>query len=51
METIMMGYIGFQLDTAPTQQQLDNKYNMVMYIALNSTPNIDCPWVEAVPKV
>ena len=27
------------------------KYSMVIYIGLNSTPNIDCYWVGAVPKV
>ena len=26
-------------------------YNMVIYIALNRTPNMDCYWVGAVPNV
>ena len=40
----------FTLGTAPTQKQLDNDYNMVMlYVAFNRTPNIDCDWVGAVP--
>ena len=43
--------IGFKLDTAPIQLQLDNNYNRFMYIALHRTPNIDCYWVGAVPKV
>ena len=30
------------LGTAPPQEQLDNKYIMDIYIALNRTPNIDC---------
>ena len=36
----------------PPQQQLDNNYNMdiYIYVALNRTPNIDCYWVGAVPK-
>ena len=29
---------------------LDKHFNMVIYIALNRTPNIDCYWVGAVPK-
>ena len=38
-------------DTAHTQEQLDNNYNMVIYIALNRTPNIDCYWAGAVPNL
>ena len=52
METTIMngGYIGFRLGTAPTQCQLDNIL-IWLYTALNRTPNIDCEWVGAVPKV
>ena len=39
------------VEYCPAQQQLDNKYSMVIHIALNRTPNIDCYWVGAVPKV
>ena len=35
----------------PPQKQLDNNYNMVIYIALNRPPNIGCYWVGAVPKI
>ena len=44
-------YLGFRLSTAPP---LSNSWIIIiiwLYIALNRTPNIDCYWVGAVPKV
>ena len=43
------GVIGCVLP--PTQKQLDSNYNIVTCSPLNRTPNIDCCWVGAVPKV
>ena len=43
--------LGFRLGTAPP---LGNSWIIViiwLYIALNRTPNIDCSWVGAIPKV
>ena len=42
--------LGFRLGTAPP---LSNSWLILiiwLYIALNRTPDIDCYWVEAVPK-
>ena len=39
-----MGFrvLGFKLDTAPAQQQLDHMYNIKVYTALNLTSCVDC---------
>ena len=45
-----MAHMGSNLGTAP----LSNSWIIIiiwLYIALNRTPNIDCYWVGAVPKV
>ena len=42
--------MGFRLGTAPAHYQLDNMH-MIVYRALQMTPNIDCYGVRAVSRV
>ena len=48
--TVGLGLIGFRLDTAPSSNSWIINISG-LYIALNRTPNMDCYWVGAVPKV